>query len=160
MPLTCLPLATLRRRPGSKRGLTTWPAATCELGDRATGEAGVQDGGDGWTLDLGIQEDAFFHYAKLAYGLSFNPFDDAIVAFETYLEQFPSSPRRDEAYRFLLRAQVHMTSRDYERALAALGNITSPDETVLALVTQVARVQSAPWNCSKTTNGPAALTLP
>ena len=82
-----------------------------------------------WRIfDLDIQEDAFFHYAKLAYELSFNPFDDAIVAFETYLEQFPSSPRRDEAYRFLL--QVHMTSRDYERALQALDNIVDPDETV------------------------------
>ena len=80
--------------------------------------------------DLGIQEDAFFNYAKLAFELSFNPFDDAIVAFETYLSQFPTSPRRDEAFRFLL--QVHMTSRDYERALQALDNIVDPDETVLA----------------------------
>ena len=44
--------------------------------------------------DLGIQEDAFFNYAKLAFELSFNPFDDAIVAFETYLSQFPTSPTR------------------------------------------------------------------
>ena len=80
--------------------------------------------------DLGIQEDAFFNYAKLAFELSFNPFDDAIVAFETYLSQFPTSSRRDEAFRFLL--QVHMTSRDYERALQALDNIVDPDETVLA----------------------------
>lgn len=80
--------------------------------------------------DLGIQEDAFFNYAKLAFELSFNPFDDAIVAFETYLNQFPTSQRRDEAFRFLL--QVHMTSRDYERALQALDNIVDPDETVTA----------------------------
>ena len=97
------------------------------MGDRARAKQAFKTASTP-DFDLDIQEDAFFHYAKLAYELSFNPFDDAIVAFETYLEQFPSSPRRDEAYRFLL--QVHMTSRDYERALAALGNITSPDETV------------------------------
>ena len=51
-------------------------------------------------FDVDIWEDAFFHYAKLAYELSFNPFDDAIVAFETHFEQFPSSARRDEAYCF------------------------------------------------------------
>ena len=62
--------------------------------------------------------------------MSFNPFDDAIVAFESYLTQFPASPRRDEAYRFLL--QVHMTSRDYERALGVLDNISEPDQTVMA----------------------------
>ena len=98
-----------------------------EMGDRARAKQAFKTASTP-QFDLDIQEDAFFHYAKLAYELSFNPFDDAVVAFETYLEQFPSSPRRDEAYRFLL--QVHMTSRDYERALKALDNITTPDETV------------------------------
>ena len=44
--------------------------------------------------DLGIQEDAFFNYAKLAFELSFNPFDDAIVAFETYLSHPIFTTRR------------------------------------------------------------------
>ena len=115
---------------------TPWPKTRLPHGRlllatrrQTTRQAGVQDGGDGGSR-FGHQEDAFFNYAKLAFELSFNPFDDAIVAFETYLSQFPTSPRRDEAFRFLL--QVHMTSRDYERALQALDNIVDPDETVLA----------------------------
>lgn len=71
--------------------------------------------------DGGIQEDALFSYAKLAYELTFNPFDDAVVAIERYLERYPNSRRKDEAYGFLL--EVYMSSKDYERALEALEQI-------------------------------------
>ncbi len=71
--------------------------------------------------DAGIQEDALFSYAKLAYELTFNPFDDAVVAIERYLEQYPNSRRKDEAYGFLL--EVYMSSKDYNRALEALDQI-------------------------------------
>ena len=125
--LDCLPLATYGEDELAQNAAYHMADCYLEMGDRARAKQAFKTASTP-DFDLDIQEDAFFHYAKLAYELSFNPFDDAIVAFETYLEQFPSSPRRDEAYRFLL--QVHMTSRDYERALAALGNITSPDETV------------------------------
>ena len=80
-------------------------------------------------FDPAIQEDAFFHYAKLSYELSYNPFDDAIVAFEFFIEQFPASTHRDDAYRFLL--EVYMTSRNYELALDALDKIEKPDDVVL-----------------------------
>lgn len=98
-----------------------------QLGDKARAKQAFKTASQ-YEFDRDIQEDAFFHYAKLSYEVSFNPLDDALVAFERYLEQFPSSTRRDEAYRFLL--QVHMTSRDYERALQALSNIEDPDQTV------------------------------
>lgn len=71
--------------------------------------------------DAGIQEDALFSYAKLAYELTFNPFDDAVVAIERYLKQYPNSRRNDEAYSFLL--EVYMSSKDYDRALEALDQI-------------------------------------
>ena len=125
--LDCLPLATYGEDELAQNAAYHMADCYLEMGDRARAKQAFKTAATP-EFDLDIQEDAFFHYAKLAYELSFNPFDDAIVAFETYLEQFPSSPRRDEAYRFLL--QVHMTSRDYERALKALGNITDPDETV------------------------------
>ena len=127
--LDCLPLATYGEDELAQNAAYHMADCYLELGDRARAKqafrtASLPD------FDLDIQEDAFFHYAKLAFELSFNPFDDAIVAFESYLTQFPASPRRDEAYRFLL--QVHMTSRDYERALGVLDNISEPDQTVMA----------------------------
>ncbi len=78
--------------------------------------------------DIEIMEDALFSYAKLAFELSYNPFDDAITAFQTYLDKYPNSVRRDEAYRFLL--EVYLTSRDYDRALNALDQIRDKDLTV------------------------------
>ena len=69
-------------------------------------------------FDRDIQEDALFSYAKLAYELTYNPFDDAIGAVERYLRDFPESKRKEEAYGFLL--EVYMSSKNYDRALEAL----------------------------------------
>ncbi len=80
------------------------------------------------TGDPEIQEDALFSHAKLAFELSYNPFDDAITAFERYLQEFPQSKRRDEAYSFLL--DVYMTSKNYARALEALDQIRDKDVRV------------------------------
>lgn len=75
-----------------------------------------------------IQEDALFNYSKLAFELSYNPFHEAITAFEDYLNKYPDSPRRDEAYEFLL--NVYMKTRNYERALASLDKIQNKDARV------------------------------
>ncbi|MBL7943275.1 MAG: tetratricopeptide repeat protein [Flavobacteriales bacterium] len=75
-----------------------------------------------------VKEDAMFNYAKLAFELSFNPFHEAITAFEQYLEAYPDSPRRDEAYEFLL--NVYMKSRAYDKALASLDKIKNKDPRV------------------------------
>ncbi len=78
--------------------------------------------------DLEVREDALFNQAKLAFETDFNPFNDAIAAFEQYLEEYPDSPRRDEAYGFLL--DVYLTTRNHVRALDALDKIQrkSPKE--------------------------------
>ncbi len=71
--------------------------------------------------DLEVREDALFNQAKLAFETDFNPFNDAIAAFEQYLEEYPDSPRRDEAYGFLL--DVYLTTKNEVRALDALDRI-------------------------------------
>ena len=72
-------------------------------------------------FDRELKEDALFNYAKLAYELSVNPFHEAIRAFEKYLEDYPGSERRDQAYEFLL--DVYLTTKNYQRALDALAKI-------------------------------------
>ena len=72
-------------------------------------------------FDREITEDALFNYAKLAYELSFDPYDEAIKAFEAYLKKYPDSPRRGEAYKFLL--QVYMATKNFDAALQALDQI-------------------------------------
>jgi TolA-binding protein len=78
--------------------------------------------------DIEIMEDALFSYAKLAFEVSYNPLDDAITAFQRYIDEYPNSIRRDEAYRFLL--EVYLVSRDYVRAIEALDKIQDKDATV------------------------------
>jgi tetratricopeptide (TPR) repeat protein len=80
------------------------------------------------TYNAEVQEDALFNYAKLAYELSFNPFHEAITAFEDYLKKYPNSKRSDEAYEFLL--DVYLKSKNYERAMTALDKIKNKDNRV------------------------------
>ncbi len=77
------------------------------------------------TYNIDVQEDALFNYAKLAFELSYNPFHEAISAFEVYLEKYPNSARHDEAYEFLL--NVYLKTRNYERALSSLDKMKVKD---------------------------------
>lgn len=77
------------------------------------------------THNLDVQEDALFNYAKLAFELSYNPFHEAISAFEGYLDKYPNSARHDEAYEFLL--NVYLKTRNYERALTSLDKMKVKD---------------------------------
>ncbi len=78
--------------------------------------------------DPSIKEEAFFNYAKLSYQLSFNPFDEAIQAFEKYLDTYPHSEKKDEAYIFLL--NVYMKTKNYRSALDVIEKIRYPDYKV------------------------------
>jgi len=127
-----LDVLALTAREDNKLGQNaTYHMADCyiQLGDKdrarsAFGRAAQKD------YDIEIMEDALFSYAKLAFELSYNPFDDAITAFTSYIENYPNSIRHDEAYRFLL--DVYLTSRDYDRAIIALEKIKDKDLTVRA----------------------------
>ena len=147
--LPCLSVAT--REDDELAQHAAYRMADChlQLGDKSRAKQAFKAASQS-DFDADIKEDAFFHYAKLSYESSFNPLDDALVAFENYLDAFPSSERRDEAYRFLL--EVHMTSRNYERALEALANIEDPDQTVQAAAQVLAFNRAV--GCSKTSNLP------
>lgn len=68
-----------------------------------------------------IKEDALFTYAKLAYELSFHPFNDAIIAFEEYINNYPNSSKLDQAYEYLV--GVYFTTKNYKAALESLERI-------------------------------------
>ena len=77
-------------------------------------------------FDDDITENALFNYAKLAYELSYNPYDEAIEAFHEYIEKYPKSSQVQEAYEFLI--LVYMTTKNYEDALASLERIKNKDD--------------------------------
>lgn len=72
-------------------------------------------------LKTALAEDALFNYAKLSVELSYNPYNEAIRALQQYLSEYPSSPRRDEAYTYL--ANLYLVTRNYKEALATLENV-------------------------------------
>jgi TolA-binding protein len=75
--------------------------------------------------NLVIQEDALFNYAKVTYELSYNPFNEAIQAFNRYLSLYPASKRSDEAYNFLVAA--YLNTKNYKMAMESLEKIKEKD---------------------------------
>ena len=72
-------------------------------------------------FDKIIQEDALYTYAKLCYELAYNPYNEAIRAFQKYINDYPHSLRIDEAYTYL--ANAFTTSKNYKDALEAIDSI-------------------------------------
>jgi tetratricopeptide (TPR) repeat protein len=68
-----------------------------------------------------IKEDALFNYAVVTYELSYDPFNEAVVAFNQYIYLYPTSKRIDEAYKYLVLA--FMSTKNYKTALALLEKI-------------------------------------
>ena len=78
--------------------------------------------------DQEVTEEAYYNYAKISYQLSFDPYDEAIKAFEDYLDTYPNSARKDKAYLFLL--DVYIKTGNYKAAIAVIDKINNPDEHV------------------------------
>ena len=72
-----------------------------------------------------LSEEALFNYAKLAIELSYNPYNEAINALQEYLTEYPSSPRRDEAYAHL--ANLYLVTKNYREALETFEKIQKRD---------------------------------
>lgn len=72
-------------------------------------------------FDPVVREDALFNYARLSYELSFDPFNEAIIALNEYLVEYPESPRRDEAYGLL--TNIYLITRNYKEALTSIEKI-------------------------------------
>jgi TolA-binding protein len=68
-----------------------------------------------------IREEASFNYAKLTYETSYSPFGEVIAAFNDYIERYPSSPRLEEAYNYLV--NTYLQIKNYKAALASLDKI-------------------------------------
>ncbi|HIP31654.1 MAG TPA: tetratricopeptide repeat protein [Crocinitomicaceae bacterium] len=72
-----------------------------------------------------IQEDALYNYAILSYKLDINPYDEAVEAFEMYLNKYPDSERKEDVYQYLV--NVYMTTNNYPKALTSLDKIPNKD---------------------------------
>ena len=75
--------------------------------------------------DAEIQEDALYNFAVISYKLDYNPYNEAIRAFELFLDKFPNSERKNSVYEFLV--NVYANTNNYDAALASLDRIQHKD---------------------------------
>ncbi len=87
-------------------------------------------------FDMSIKEDALFNFAKITYETLYNPFNEAIEAFRSYIDIFPNSPRVDEAYNYLVLAYTN--TKNYREALESLDKITNKDASIRRAYQRVA----------------------
>jgi TolA-binding protein len=92
-------------------------------------------------VDKQVKEDALYNYAKLSYELAYNPFSEAIDAFQEYIKLYPSSPRVDEAYGFLV--NVYLTTKNYKDALTSIEKIKTLNEQLKTAYQKIAYFRGA-----------------
>lgn len=68
-----------------------------------------------------IAQEALFNYAKLSYELALDPYNEAILSFQRYIDQYPRSHRIEEAYRYLI--DIYLSTRNYKDALASIEKV-------------------------------------
>jgi len=76
-------------------------------------------------LDKKIEEDALYNYAVLSYKLDLNPYDEAVLALEKYLNRFPNSARKNDVNQYLV--TVYTSTNNYAKALASLDKLPNKD---------------------------------
>jgi tetratricopeptide (TPR) repeat protein len=74
------------------------------------------------SFDKEIEEDALYNYAILSYKLDYNPFDEAVIALNQYLNKYPNSKRSQDVQEYLI--NVYTTMKNYKSAMAAIENIS------------------------------------
>ena len=87
-------------------------------------------------FDKGMREDALFSYARLSYELSYSPFNEAIIALQQYINEYPNSARKDEAYSFLV--NVYLSTKNYKDALRSIEQIKNIGPALQPAYQQVA----------------------
>ena len=87
-------------------------------------------------FDKDIQEDALYNFAKLTFELNYNPFNEAITAFNTYISKYPENPRVDEAYEYLMIAYTN--TKNYKAALESIQKIRKQDVKTKSAIQRLA----------------------
>jgi TolA-binding protein len=71
--------------------------------------------------DAEITADAVYNFAKLSYELDYNPYNQALKAFEKYVTEYPNSSHREEAMTYL--TKMYLSTNNYSQALESIEKI-------------------------------------
>lgn len=87
-------------------------------------------------IDPDVTEDALFNYAKLSYELAFNPYNQAIKAFEQFIGDYPNSRNVTTAQSLLV--NLYISTKNYRSALTSLEKIKKQNDNFKAAYQKVA----------------------
>lgn len=76
-------------------------------------------------FDAAVREDALYNFAVMSYRVDYNPYNEALKAFELFLEKYPNSKRRNDVYEYLV--NVYVSTKKYQAALNSLDRLPSLD---------------------------------
>jgi tetratricopeptide (TPR) repeat protein len=79
--------------------------------------------------DKDIKESAAYNYALTTYELSFSPFNESVLAFEDFLNNYPNSKHKEDVYNYL--TNVYLTTNNYEAAFQSIAKINNPGPRLL-----------------------------
>jgi TolA-binding protein len=73
-----------------------------------------------------ITRESLFNYAKLSFELSLDPYNEAILSFQKYINEYPDSERTPEAHAYLI--DLYLTTSNYKEALSSIEklNVNTP----------------------------------
>ncbi len=86
--------------------------------------------------DKRLHQSALLNFAKLSYELSFNPYNDAVIALMDYIDTYPDSDDIDEANRLLV--NVFFDTKNYRAALESIEKITFKTTELKSAYQQIA----------------------
>ncbi|MFM9051296.1 MAG: tetratricopeptide repeat protein [Bacteroidota bacterium] len=95
-----------------------------KMGDQISARSAYSEAAD-IEADSKLQEDALYNFAVLSYKLDIDPYDEAVVALEQFLQKYPNSPRKNDVYQYLV--NVYTTTNNYTKALASLDKLPNKD---------------------------------
>lgn len=87
-------------------------------------------------IDSEVTEDALYNYAKLSYELAFNPYNQAIKAFEQFLGDYPNSPNAENAQ--VLLVNLYISTKNYRSALSSIEKVKNQNDNLRAAYQKVA----------------------
>lgn len=93
--------------------------------------------------DKKLETDALYNYVKITIELGSDPYNDPVEIVQEFIQKNPDLPRIDEAYDLL--AQLYLTSRKYDAALASIEKTRNPNEKLQAIYQQIAYTQGVEY---------------